>query len=79
MLALFVAGYIVPKSRVTEEHARVEEMKEERDEWRRAAELQAARADSAIQTGRIVRDVMGALKEGAEMSHAVPPPTQKES
>jgi ABC-type hemin transport system ATPase subunit len=56
MLTLFITGQVVPKSRV-------DEIREERDEWRRTAELAQQRAESAVITGQIVRDVMGALKK----------------
>lgn len=58
MLVLFIIGQIVPKSRV-------DELKKERDEWKRTAELNAVRADSVVATGRIVRETMDALKSAS--------------
>lgn len=54
MLALFITGQIVPKSRV-------DEIKEERDEWRQVAENERLRADAGVQAGQIVRDVLTTL------------------
>lgn len=54
ILFLFVTGHIVPKSRV-------DEIKEERDEWKHMAEVERQRADNLAVTGQIVRDVMTGL------------------
>lgn len=56
MLVLFITGMIVPKSA----H---DEMREERDEWKRTAELERARAEAGVVTGQIVRDVMNGLRK----------------
>lgn len=55
---LFVAGLIVPKSTY-------DEMREDRDEWKRIAELERARGEAGVITGQIVRDVMISLRKGA--------------
>lgn len=55
-LALFIAGYIVPKSRV-------DELKEERDEYKRALELERARSDSAVAASQVIKDVLGGLRK----------------
>lgn len=54
ILALFISGQIVPKSRVAE-------IKEERDEWKRTAENERLRADAGVLAGQIVKDVLGSL------------------
>lgn len=54
MLALFITGQIVPKSRV-------DEVKEERDEWKKTAENERLRADAGVMTGQIVKDVFTTL------------------
>lgn len=52
---LFITGMIVPK-------ATHDEMREQRDEWKRTAELNAARAEASIAAGQVVKDVMVSLK-----------------
>jgi hypothetical protein len=56
MLGLFITGQIVPKSRL-------DEIKEERDEWKRTAEINAHRAETGVLTGQIVREVMQGLRK----------------
>jgi hypothetical protein len=56
MLALFITGYIVPKSRV-------DDIKEERDEWKRTSELERQRADASVAASQIVKDVMISLRK----------------
>ncbi len=56
VLALFITGHIVPKSRV-------DEIKEERDEWKRTAENERLRADAGVLAGQIVKDVLGSLSK----------------
>ena len=56
MLVLFITGIIVPKST----H---DEMREERDEWKKTAELERARSEAGVVTGQIVRDVMNGLRK----------------
>lgn len=55
-LALLVTEVIVPKSRL-------DEMKAERDEWKRIAELNGARADAGVLAGQAARDVFNALHQ----------------
>ena len=54
--ALFLTGMIVPK-------ATHDEMREQRDEYKRALELEKARAEAGVVTGQIVRDVMTSLRK----------------
>lgn len=54
--ALLITEVIVPKSRL-------DEMKAERDEWKRVAELNSARADAGVLAGQAARDVFRALHE----------------
>ena len=54
--ALLVAEVIVPKGRL-------DEVKAERDEWKRVAELNGARADAGVLAGQAARDVFRALHE----------------
>lgn len=56
---LFLAGLIVPKGT----H---DEMREQRDEWRRTAELERARGDASIAAGQVVKDVMTSLRKELE-------------
>ena len=53
---LFLAGLIVPKGTY-------DEMREQRDEWKRTAELNAARAEAGIAAGQVVKDVMVSLRK----------------
>jgi hypothetical protein len=57
--ALFITGQIVSRSA----H---EDMKAQRDEYKRALELERARADAGVVTGQIVRDVMTSLRKELE-------------
>lgn len=54
MLALFITGQIVPKSRV-------DEIKEERDEYKRAMEVERQRSDAAILAGSVTKDILTSL------------------
>ena len=58
-ICLFLSGQIVPKST----H---DEMREQRDEWKRTAELNAARAEAGIAAGQVVKDVMLTLRKELE-------------
>jgi hypothetical protein len=58
-IALLVTEVIVPKSRL-------DEMKAERDEWKRVAELNGARADAGVLAGQAARDFYRALREAGE-------------
>ena len=58
-LTLFITGQVVTKREY-------EQMREERDEWRKAAELSQARSEAQEVTGRIVRDVMQGLRKELE-------------
>jgi hypothetical protein len=55
-LALLIAEVIVPKSRL-------DDMRAERDEWKRVAELNSARADAGVLAGQAARDVFSALHQ----------------
>lgn len=56
---LFVTGLIVPKGTY-------DEMREQRDEWKRTAELNAARAEASVAAGQVVKDVMVSLRKELE-------------
>lgn len=58
-IALLVTEVIVPKGRL-------DEVKAERDEWKRVAELNGARADAGVLAGQAARDVFRALHEATE-------------
>jgi hypothetical protein len=58
-ICLFLSGQIVPKSIL-------DEMREQRDEWKRTAELNAARAEAGIAAGQVVKDVMLSLRKELE-------------
>jgi len=66
MLALFITGQIVPKSRIDEIKEDLAAMKEERDEWKRAAQVNQQIATVQTQTSQIVRDVMQGLRKEIE-------------
>lgn len=56
MLILFITGQVVSRP----SH---EEMRQDRDEWRRIAELERARADAGVVAGQVVKDVMLHLRK----------------
>lgn len=56
---LFITGLIVPKNTY-------DEMREQRDEWKRTAELNAARAEASVAAGQVVKDVMVSLRKELE-------------
>lgn len=55
-VALLITEVIVPKSRL-------DDMRAERDEWKRVAELNSARADAGVLAGQAARDVFRALHD----------------
>jgi hypothetical protein len=59
--ALLVTEIIVPRGRLDDVKAELAEVKAERDEWKRAAELDRTRADAAVLAGQAARDVFMAL------------------
>lgn len=60
---LFITGQLATKKQLDQADARYEEMKEQRDEWKKTYELERARGDASEATGRIVKDVMLSLRE----------------
>lgn len=69
MLALFIAGQVVPKKRVEEEKQNTEEMKKERDEWkmianleRQRADVERQRADAGVLAGQIAKEIVTSLR-----------------
>lgn len=64
-IALLVTEIVVPKSRLEEMKADRESMRSERDEWKRVAELERARADARVLAGQAARDVFRALHDVA--------------
>ena len=67
--ALLITGIIVPKW----VH---DDMKKQRDEWKRAAELSDARADAIMDMGRVTKDVMTSLHHELgtrDQGRALPP------
>jgi len=70
MLALFISGHIVPKSRLTEIRADMRALREERDEWkkiseieRQRADVERQRADAGVLAGQIAKDIMLSLRK----------------
>jgi hypothetical protein len=55
-IVLLVTEQIVPKGRL-------DEVRAERDEWKRAAELNGARAEAGVLAGQAARDVLRALHD----------------
>ena len=53
---LFMTGWIIPKGT----H---EDVKAQRDEYKRAVELERARSDAAVAAGQVVKDVMTSLRK----------------
>lgn len=64
--ALMVTELIVPKGRLDDAKAEVAEMKAERDEWKRVAELNGARADAGVLAGQAARDIFQALHKSVK-------------
>lgn len=60
-VALLVTEVLVPKGRL-------DEVKAERDEWKRVAELNGARADALAVSGVAARDLFKALHDATEKS-----------
>lgn len=60
---LFVTGQITTKKQLEQADQWLEAMKEERDEWKKAYELERARGEANVVTGQIVRDVMTGLRK----------------
>jgi len=56
MLALFISGVIVPKSRV-------DDMKEERDEWRRKSEVDQAISQALLEVAGVTKDTLASLRK----------------
>lgn len=65
-IALMVTETIVPKGRLDDAKAETAEMKAERDEWKRAAELNGARADAGVLAGQAARDIFQALHKSVK-------------
>jgi hypothetical protein len=70
MLALFIAGYIVPRSRVEEERGNTSEIRKERDEWktianleRQRADVERQRADAGVLAAAIAKDIVTSLRK----------------
>lgn len=63
MLYLFIRGEIVPKSRVDEKQLDLDAMKEERDEWKRAYEIERVRADAGVQAAHVVKEVVQGFRK----------------
>lgn len=55
-IALLITEVIVPKGRL-------DEVKAERNEWKRVAELNGARAEAGVLAGQAARDFFSALHE----------------
>lgn len=60
---LFITGQVSTKKQLEDREAETGRMRAERDEWKHIAELERTRADSAVVTGQIVRDVMTSLRK----------------
>lgn len=58
-IGLLVTEVIVPKGRL-------DEVKAERDEWKRVAELNGARAEAGVLAGQAARDIFKALHDASE-------------
>lgn len=56
---LFITGLIVPKGTY-------DEMRADRDDWKRIAELERARAEAGVVAGQLVKDVMVSLRKELE-------------
>jgi hypothetical protein len=63
---LFITGQISTKKQLDQADVRYQEMKEQRDEWKKTYELERARGDANEATGRIVKDVMLSLREAGK-------------
>jgi hypothetical protein len=74
MLALFITGHIVPGSRIQDIEKEKEELKAERNEWkkiseieRQRADVERQRADAGILAGQIVKDIMLSLRKEIQL------------
>jgi hypothetical protein len=56
---LLITGWVVPKPSV-------DEIRQQRDEYKRALDLERARSEASVVTGQIVRDVMISLRKELE-------------
>ena len=63
MLYLFIRGEIVPKSRIEDKEKDLEQLRIERDEWKKAYEIERVRADAGIQAAHVVKEVMTGLRK----------------
>lgn len=70
MLALFVTGHVVPKSRIEDERQNTEEMRKERDEWktianleRQRADVERQRADAGVIAASVAKDIITGLRK----------------
>lgn len=65
-IALMVTEVIVPKGRLDDAKADTAEARAERDEWKRVAELNGARADAGVLAGQAARDIFQALHKSVK-------------
>jgi hypothetical protein len=65
-IALMVTEVIVPKGRLDDAKAETAAAKAERDEWKRVAELNGARADAGVLAAQAARDVFQALHKSVK-------------
>lgn len=67
IVILFIRGDISTKKQFDQADQRADQryeaIREERDEWKKAYELERARGDANVVTGSIVRDVMLGLRK----------------
>jgi len=66
VVVLFITGQITTKGQLDAAKTQLAEMKQERDEWKKTAELERARGEAGVITGQIVRDVMVSLRKELE-------------
>ena len=66
LMVLFITGKITTQSQLDAAKTQLTEMKTERDEWKKTAEIERARSEAGVVTGQIVRDVMVSLRKELE-------------
>jgi len=65
MLYLFITGYIVPKGRIEEKDKEMGLLRAERDEWKRAWELERARGDVQVQASYVIKEIAQGIRREA--------------
>jgi hypothetical protein len=63
---LLITNVLYTKGQYADMRDQRDDMRAQRDEWKKTAELNAARAEAGVVTGKIVRDVMTGLRDSVK-------------